>query len=212
MAAADAAAVIRSCTALRWLGAPEVRESGALRSMTHVTASMDVSAGHAAAPYKPRHCHDACDQRQSKMFTADPHAGWCAAALQMAKTSLLSAGAEATLFRLFAARQAFGGLPSLHSLSVGWGFGCAALQALASGSRFLTELSAGIGAEVSDWLLVCLATACPHLKALRLHFSTVTDRGVLFTRGLTLCSSCLGSAVCLKQGILPSAGQHADGS
>ena len=38
MAAADAAAVIRSCTALRWLGAPEVRESGAHRPMKHTAA------------------------------------------------------------------------------------------------------------------------------------------------------------------------------
>ena len=90
---------------------------------------------------------------------------------------MLSAGAEATLHRYLTAQQAFGRLPSLHSLSVGWGFGGAALQALASASVFLTELSTSVGAGVSDWLLACLARACPHLKALRLQFSTVTDSG-----------------------------------
>ena len=52
------------------------------------------------------------------------------------------------------------------------------MQTLASGSEFLTELSTSAGAGLSDWLLTCLATACPHLKALRLQFSTVSDSGV----------------------------------
>ena len=100
-----------------------------------------------------------------------------------------AAGAEAALQDRLSAEQAVGNLPSLHSLSIGWGFGGAAMQTLASASQFLTELSTGVGAEVSDWSLACLATACPHLQALRLQFATITDAGVLATR---LISTWLG--------------------
>ena len=105
------------------------------------------------------------------------------------------AGAEVTLQRRLLAHQAVGQLPSLHSLTVGWGFGGGALQILASASEFLTELTAGVGAEVSDWLLARLASACPHLRALRLQFSTVTDSGM--PTGRLMMSHCLLAAACL---------------
>jgi len=112
---------------------------------------------------------------------------------------LLSAGAEATLHRHFASRQAFSSLPALHSL-VGWGFRGAALQALASGCEFLAELSTTVGAGVSDWLLTCLATACPHLGALRLQFSTVSDSGVPSNRALTPSTSRANCDLCRIEG------------
>ena len=91
----------------------------------------------------------------------------------------LATGADVALHRALSALHLEGRLPALHSLTVGWGFGGSALQTLATGSEFLTELTTGVGAEVSDWLLASMAASCPHLRALRLQFATVTDAGTL---------------------------------
>lgn len=65
-------------------------------------------------------------------------------------------------------------LPSLVSLSVGWGFSCGALHLLAASSPCLTRLRAGVGAEVTDALLRQLPVTCPHLQVRLSWLGTVT--------------------------------------
>ena len=86
-------------------------------------------------------------------------------------------GGDVALQQALCAQHLADRLPSLHGLSVGWGFGGSVLQTLTAGSEFLTELTTSVGAEVSDWSLSSIATSCLHLRALRLQFATVTDAG-----------------------------------
>ncbi len=95
----------------------------------------------------------------------------------MTDLALGRTGADAALQQSLPALHPAGRLPSLHGLTVGWGFGGSALQTLAAGSEFLTELTTSVGAEVSDWTLSSIAASCLHLRALRLQFATVTDAG-----------------------------------
>lgn len=55
-------------------------------------------------------------------------------------------------------------LPSLHQLSVGWGFGDHSIALLARHSPFLTSLTAACGCSLSDAGLAVVSEHCNHLQ------------------------------------------------
>lgn len=79
-------------------------------------------------------------------------------------------------------------LPSLQSVSCGWGFGHELQRAVWKASPWLVSFRSSIGASMSDRALAYLAASCCHLECLELESCPVTSKGTDPLIGVNPCT------------------------